>query len=158
LAYALVTLFAACFAISHRQWPVAWKVFYAGAALFVLSSALIADSSGSLGIAATFALPLVVGVIGILPFAPNTRKRAAFRWLAVLALFVTAVPNPSWFSTHAWLLAVELLVADALWLFAIDRLCNAGGGQSSIREPLLDWIDAAVIPLLFAVRAAALSP
>jgi Predicted membrane protein (DUF2339) len=164
LAYALITLLAACFAISHRQWPVAWKVFYAGAALFVGSSALLANSHGSVGVAATFALPLVVGAIGILPFAPNTRKRAALRWLAILALLVTAAPNPSWFSTHAWLLAVEMLVATALWLFIVDRLCNPGGGEAALiesnarRAPTLDWADAAVIPLLLALRAAALSP
>ena len=153
LAYALVTLFAACFAISHRQWPVAWKVFYAGAALFVGSSAVLADTHGPLGVAATFGLPLVVGVTGIVPFAPYARKRPALRWLTILALFVTVAPNPSWFSTHAWLLAVELLVAPALWLVIIDRLAS-----DSRPDPLLDWVDAAVIPLLFAIRAAGLSP
>jgi hypothetical protein len=164
LAYALVTLLAACFAISHRNWPVAWKVFYAGAALFVASSALLSDTHGSFGVAATFALPLVVGAAGILPFAPDSRKRAALRWLAILAVFVTAAPNPSWFSTHAWLLATEILLANALWLFIVDRLGSAGVRQSSLietnagRAPMLDWIDTAAIPLLFAFRAAALSP
>src|SRR6266545_743822 len=35
IAYGAVVLLAGSFAISHREWPVAWRVFYAAAALLV---------------------------------------------------------------------------------------------------------------------------
>jgi uncharacterized membrane protein len=39
LVYALVVLLPACFAISGRSWPVAWRVFYLASALFTLVGA-----------------------------------------------------------------------------------------------------------------------
>jgi hypothetical protein len=125
---------------------------------------MLANPHGPIDVAATFGLPLVVGATGVLPFAPASRKRAALRWLAILSLLVTVAPNPSWLATHAWLLASEILIACALWLYIVDRLGRAGIGQSSLIDtrptpsPFLNWIDTAAIPLLFAFRAAALSP
>src|SRR5215467_14092492 len=119
LAYGLVLLFSACFAISHRLWPVAWRVFYLSAALFVAASTVLAISHDPNGFFAVFALPLIVGGAGIVPFAPDGRKRAALRWLALLALLasVSAEAINHTMMTLVWLGMAEIALAVALWLF-----------------------------------------
>jgi Predicted membrane protein (DUF2339) len=162
LAYGLVLLLSACFAISHRLWPVAWRVFYLSSALFVAAGTLMAVIKDGNGFYAVFALPLVVGAAGILPFAPNARKRAALRWLALLALLATASAPTFGTPAHVWLAVGEMLAAVALWLLIIDRL--RGVTQSSLlasnagRSTLLDWIDGAAIPLALTFSAARLAP
>lgn len=157
LAYALVLLFAACFAISHRVWPIAWQVFYLSSALFVGAGTWLAEWHVRDGFFAVFALPLVVGAAGILPFAPNARKRAALRWLALLALFASVTAGALGSTTQLWLAVAEMLFAAALWLLIVDRL--RGVEQSSLlthatSATVLDWIDVAGIPLVLAFRAA----
>jgi hypothetical protein len=158
LAYALVLLLSACFAISHRLWPVAWRVFYLSSALFVVAGIWLAETHAGEGFYAVFALPLVVGAAGILPFAPDARKRAALRWLAMLALFATVAADGL---RSPWPGVAEILVVAALWLLIIDRL--RGVEQSSLlarratSATLLDWIDVAAIPLVLAFRAASLA-
>jgi hypothetical protein len=154
--YAAVVLLAACFAISHREWPVAWRVFYAGAALFVLGAESLARAVGTTAILTTFALPFVVGVAGVLPFAPQSRKRGVLRWLAVLAVLVTGVAYPVTVGDRL-MVTGALIFAVALWLLLIDR--HAGVPQSSVfvsgreRPSVLDWLDAALIPMAFSLRA-----
>ncbi|MGH2901174.1 MAG: hypothetical protein ACREBE_22335, partial [bacterium] len=161
LAYALVLLLSACFAISHRAWPVAWRVFYLASGLFVVAGAWLANTRDTLAEGAVFALPLVIGAAGILPFAPDSRKRAALRWLAILALLATLSFDRRRTPTEAWALAFGVLAAVALWLLIIDRL--GGVAQSSLlarnagRAPMLDWIDSALLPLLFVLAAASAS-
>ena len=158
LAYGLVLLLSSCWAVSHRTWPVAWRVFYLASALFVGVSTSLAYSRDVRAVAVTFAFPLVIGAAGILPFAPDSRKRAALRWLAILALGVTAVFGGHWDAPNRWILASEVLLAVALWLLIIDR--TRGVAQSSLfaqnasRAPMLDWIDGAAIPLFLVLRAA----
>jgi len=161
VAYGVVLLLFACFAISHREWPVAWRVFYLAAALFVVASAASASPNGTPGFLTALALPLVVGAVGVLPFAPDTRKRAALRWLALLALLASlAAHAPSVFD--AWVISVGIFVAAALWLTIVDRM--SGVAQSSIlastagRSGLLDWLDVAAIPLLLSARASDVLP
>ncbi len=161
LAYGLVLLLAACFAISHRLWPVAWRVFYLSSALFVAAGTWLAEWHVHDGFYAVFALPLVIGAAGILPFAPDARKRAALRWLALLALFATVTAGGLGSTTQIWLGVVEMLVVAALWLLIIDRL--RGVEQSSLLSrnatsaTTLDWIDVGAIPLLLAFRAASIT-
>jgi hypothetical protein len=156
--YAGVVLLAACFAISHRAWPVAWRVFYAGASLFILGAASLARTVGTPAVLAVVALPFVVCVAGILPFAPATRKRGALRWLAILAALVTAIAHPL-ANSDRWIVTSAFVIAAVLWLLLVDR--QADVPQSSVfvaareRPSVLDWIDAAVIPMLFAVQAVA---
>ena len=162
LAYGLFLLLAACFAISHRSWPVAWRVFYAASALFVASTTWMARDHGMPGVVATFAFPLVIGAAGILPFAPDSKKRAALRWLAILALLVSFDFEGRWVSGAAWTLMAAVLLATGLWLFIIDRL--RGVAQSSLlarnarRGPMLDWVDGALIPVFFTLQAASIAP
>jgi hypothetical protein len=154
--YGALVLLTACFAISHREWPVAWRVFYAAAALFVVGAANVSRTTGTLAVLAVFALPFVVGIAGVLPFAPTSRKRGALRWLAGLAALATAVAHPITTVDH-WILTTAFITATILWLIVIDRL--AGVQQSSVfvanrdRPTFLDWIDAAAIPLAFSLQA-----
>jgi hypothetical protein len=154
--YGALVLLTACFAISHRAWPVAWRVFYGAAALFVLGAASVARTTGTLTVLAVLALPFVVGVAGILPFAPESRKRGALRWLAILAVMATAIAHAVTTREH-WILTVAFTVATTLWLLVIDR--HADVRQSSVfaanrgRPTLLDWIDGAAIPLAFSLQA-----
>lgn len=160
LVYALVLLLSASFAISHRLWPVAWRVFYLSSALFVGAGTWLARWRVDSGFYAVFALPILVGAAGILPFAPDARKRGALRWLALLALFATLAANNFRSATQHWLGVAEILVITGLWLLIIDRL--RGVEQSSLlsrdaagRE-VYDWIDVAVIPLALTFAAASL--
>jgi len=154
--YSAVVLLTACFAISHREWPVAWRVFYAAAALFVLGAANAARTVGTSTVLAVVALPFVVGAAGVLPFAPPSRKRGAVRWLALLAVLATTVVHPRT-NDERWIVAIAFVLAVALWLLMIDR--HADVHQSSVlasgrrRPALLDGIDAAFIPLAFSLQA-----
>jgi hypothetical protein len=152
--YAAVILLAACFAIAHREWSVAWRVLYAVAALFVVGAMSLARTVGSVAVLTTFALPFVVGIAGVLPFAPQSRKRGALRWLAVLAALATVVAHPLT-PDDRLLVAGVFVAAVALWLFLIDR--HAGVPQSSAffneHPTVLDWLDAALIPMVYAFQS-----
>ncbi|MGH7619320.1 MAG: DUF2339 domain-containing protein [Gemmatimonadaceae bacterium] len=162
LAYALVLLLSACFAISHRVWPVAWQIFYLSSALFVGAGTWLVAFHGKYPFYAVFALPLVVGACGVLPFAPDERKRAALRWLALLALLASVGADGLGASLFGWSGAGEILLAVALWLLMLDRL--RGVAQSSLlarnasSSGLLDWVDGAALPLLLTLRAASVVP
>ena len=157
LVYGLVVLLPACFAISHKHWPVAWRVFYLVSALFSLVAADMAFSSNTPRFIAAFAFPFVVAAAGIVPFAPDSRKRAALRWQAILGAVTTfAVP---YFVTgsDAWAIASVLVTAVALWLFLVDQ--QAGMPQSSLLVQtrdfprFLDWLDVALLPLGILLQA-----
>jgi hypothetical protein len=158
VAYAAVVLLSACFAISHREWPVAWRVFYAAAGLFVFGAAAVARTTGTGAILTVVALPFVVGAAGVLPFAPPSRKRGVLRWLALLAALAATVAHPVT-GTQRWIVTGAFIVAAALWLLFVDR--HADVPQSSVfvsgeaRRSLLDWIDGAMIPLAFCFLAVA---
>lgn len=156
ILYAVVVLLTACFAISHREWPVAWRVFYGAAALFVLGAVAMARAVGTPAILAVVGLPFVVGAAGVLPFAPPSRKRGVLRWLAFLAALAATVANPVTVNQR-WIVTGAFVVAAALWLLLVDR--HAEVPQSSVlvralaRRSLLDWIDGALIPLGFCLLA-----
>src|SRR4029079_18055401 len=83
--YAASVLIAACYAIGPRPWNVAWRVFFAAAALLGSSTAAVSRIHGLGGFLFALALPLAAACGGVLPFAPASRKRAALRWLWILA-------------------------------------------------------------------------
>ena len=157
IAYGFVLLLSALFAISHRRWPVAWPVFYLVSALFVLTAGSQARLLDTTAFVVAFLFPLVIAAVGVLPFAPASRKRGVLRWLGVLALFTSLASNarsPGAVAT----VAITLAAAAALWLVLMDGIADVP--QSTILRdfasdfPLLEWIDVAVIPLLLAMDAA----
>jgi hypothetical protein len=157
LVYGLVTLLPACFAISQRNWPVAWRVFYAASALFSFAAADLGYRHSTWAMLAAFAFPFVVATAGVVPFAPEERKRAALRWLGLLGA-LASIRTQVYPDSRAWIVAGVLLAAAALWLFLLDHQAHLPQSSllASTREfpRLLNWIDAALIPLLIAYEAA----
>jgi hypothetical protein len=157
LSYGLLVLLPACFAISHRDWPVAWRVFYVVVGVYSFTGATLSRDAGTGAFAVAFAFPFIVMVGGIVPFAPESRKRGAMRWLAVLAVLVGLAENAGG-GAERWSLMIGFLVAATLWLALIDR--HAAVEQSTMvdtwrsRVALLDWIDAGIIPFAFVGEAA----
>lgn len=156
LAYALVVLLPGCFAISGRVWPVAWRVFYAVSALFTIVGADVAHRTSTVAFMGALALPFVVAGAGVVPFAPVERKRAALRWLGILGALASSW-TPVLFTREGWALAGGILALMGFWLFVLDR--QAFLPQSSLLRRyrdsavLLDWIDAAAIPLTLVYAA-----
>jgi hypothetical protein len=156
LAYGLVVMLPACFAISHRDWPIGWRVFYLVAALFTLTGAVMSTSQPMWGFVAAFAFPWIVAAAGVVPFAPANRKRAALRWLAILGVLTSfAMPHRS--GPDAYIVTGTLLAAMAFWLLLLDT--QAWAPQSSLlarnreNERLLDWFDVALLSLVLAMQA-----
>ena len=158
LLYGAVVLLSACFAISRRTWPVAWRVFYLASALYSISGALAVRDDDTAHFLAAFAFPLLIAVGGVTPFAAESRKRGAIRWLAILAVFTAFVREASGPDLDGWPVAGAMFAASCVCLFFADRHANVA--QSSILErfksntAFLDWIDVAFIPLALALHAA----
>jgi hypothetical protein len=158
LAYGALVLLAACFAISRRAWPVAWRVFYLAAALFSISGALQARFYDARHFLVAFAFPFVIAICGVAPFALPARKRGALRWLAVLAVFTAMVRESTPSDVGPWTIAIAVFAGSCICLVFSDR--HAHVQQSSILERgranpgILDWIDVALIPLVLALNAA----
>ena len=154
VAYAASVLIAACYAIGPRPWNIAWRVFFSAATLLAMTAATVSRSHGLTGFLFAIALPVAAAVGGVLPFAPDSRKRAALRWLWILASatgFAAPVGG-----------GVGPVVGGALfaifvgWLVILDWAGSVE--QSSVfevnrrRPTLLDWIDAAILPLSLALQ------
>jgi hypothetical protein len=156
LIYGLLTLLPACFAISQRSWPVAWRVFYAASALFSLAGAELGYRATTAASLCAFAFPFVIAAAGVVPFAPEGRKRAALRWLAALGA-LASIRTQVYFDTRAWVVSAVLLAAAALWLFLLDNQAHLPQSSlwSRMREMprVLNWIDVAFIPLLISYEA-----
>jgi hypothetical protein len=158
LAYGLLVTIPASLAISHREWPVAWRVFYAATALFAVAGASLAGTHGAPGVMTALAFPFVIAAAGVIPFAPDTRKRGVLRWLLALGL-VVALTNHLPIRGASSFFAAWLIGAACVALLFADR--HAHLPQSSMftwgrtHRVLLDWLDAAVIPLCFVAEVAA---
>ncbi|HVX39434.1 MAG TPA: DUF2339 domain-containing protein [Gemmatimonadaceae bacterium] len=160
-AYATTLLLAACFAVRGRSWIIAWRVFYLASAVLVLTSAFDARTASTPVFLVAFAVPFVVAIAGVLPCAPPSHARGAMRWMALLALLASATNGfvTPGASSAQWMLLVGLVAAFAIWIVLIDVV--AALPQSSVISeragpaPILDWFDAALLPLLFAGRAMA---
>jgi hypothetical protein len=156
LIYGLIVVLPGCFAISHRNWPIAWRIFYGITALFALAGASLSHRWGVWGFIAAYAFPFVVAAAGVVPFAAPQWKRAALRWLGLLGV-VCSFAAPRAAGTEGWLIGGTLIASVALWLYLLDS--QATLSQSSVfertrRHPaLLDWVDAAFVPLMVAGAA-----
>ena len=158
LVYAAFMLVAASYAMSRRAWSIAWRVFYAASALLTITALGLAHNEDLRSYLAVLALPIAVGAVGVLVFAPVTRKRAAIRWQALLTVVIAFDVPHMRASNDVWTVTITLLVVAALWLIVVDRL--DGVQQSSLlarnrdSDVVLDSIDAALIPLTLCFRAA----
>ncbi len=147
VAYGLVLSVSACFAIAHRPWPVAWRVFYAVTALFGAASADRATRGDTAEFFAVFLLPQVISLSGVLPFAPASRKRGVMRWLAFITLAIAAFVG---LPIGSWAIGLAAFGAAVLWLVLVDGMDTVP--QSTMAdialgdEARLHWIDVAAIP------------
>ena len=154
VVYAASVLIAACYAIGPRPWTVAWRVFFAAATLLVTTSATVSRSHGLSGFLFALALPVVAALGGVLPFTTASRKRAALRWLWVLAS-VVGFAAPVGKSVGPFV-GAALFIVFAAWLAILDWVSAVE--QSSVfeanrgRTTMLDWIDAALLPLALALQ------
>jgi uncharacterized membrane protein len=134
VGYGAFLLFAASFAISHRVWSVAWRIFYLVGAFYAITAAAMSHQEGLPGFYAAFAFPIVIALAGVLPFAPFSRKRA-----------------------EAGQITAALFGAAVLWLTLADRLDATK--QSSLlarnddNTTALEWIDAGIVPLILFFQA-----
>jgi hypothetical protein len=158
VGYGAFLLFAASFAISHRVWSVAWRIFYLVAAFYAITAAAMSHQAGLPGFYAAFAFPIVIALAGVLPFAPLSRKRAAMRWFAVLTVVVGfAAPHGINARADAGQITAALFGAAVIWLIVADRLDATK--QSSLltrngdNTTVLDWIDAGMVPLILFFQA-----
>ena len=158
VGYGAFLLFAASFAISHRVWSVAWRIFYLVAAFYAITAAAMSHQEGLPGFFAAFALPIVIALVGVLPFAPLSRKRAAMRWFAILTVVVGfAAPHGINARADAGQITAALFGAAVLWLIVADRLDATKQSsllaRNSDNTTVLDWIDAGVVPLILFFQA-----
>ncbi len=158
VGYGAFLLFAASFAISHRVWSVAWRIFYLVAAFYAITAAAMSHQEGLAGFYAAFAFPIVIALVGVLPFAPLSRKRAAMRWFAILTVVVGfAAPHGINARADAGQITAALFGAAVLWLILADRLDATK--QSSLlarngdNATMLEWIDAGIVPLILLFQA-----
>jgi hypothetical protein len=158
VGYGAFLLFAASFAISHRVWSVAWRIFYLVAALYAITATAMSHQEGLPGFYAAFAFPMIIALAGVLPFAPLSRKRAAMRWFAILTVVVGfAAPHGINARANAGQITAALFGAAVLWLIVADRLDATK--QSSLlarngdNTTVLDWIDAGMVPLVLFYQA-----
>src|SRR5262249_1707551 len=135
-----------------------WRIFYAVSAFYAIAAASMSTGRNLPAFYAAFALPLFVAVVGVLPFAPSPRKRAALRWQALLTVFVGfAAPHGPHAAADTATIAGSLLGAAVLWLLIADRL--GAIEQSSllsanrINESAFDWMDVAIVPLTLCFQA-----
>lgn len=153
--YAASVLIAACYAIGPRPWNVAWRVFFSAATILASTAAAVSRTHGLSGFLFALALPIAAASGGVFPFAPDSRKRAALRWLWILAS-ATGFAAPVGRGAGP-VVGGALLVISVGWLVTLDWVGNVG--QSSVFEAnrqrltLLDWMDAAVLPLSLALQA-----
>ena len=153
--YAASVLIAACYAIGPRPWNVAWRVFFSAATLLVSTAATVSRSHGLSGFLFALALPVAAALGGVLPFSPDPRKRAALRWLWILAA-ATGFAAPVGRSVSP-IVGGALFAVLVAWLVILDWVSKVE--QSSVfeanrrRPTLLDWIDAAVLPLWISLQA-----
>ena len=160
VGYGAFLLFAASFAISHRAWPVAWRIFYVVSGFYAITAMVMGRDHGPPGFYTAFAFPMVIALVGVLPFAPVSRKRAALRWFAILTVvagFFALPPHGAQALGVTWRISAALFGAAMLWLVLADRLDATK--QSSLlatntgNVSALDWIDVGILPLILCFQA-----
>jgi hypothetical protein len=157
--YGLIVLLSAAYSLAGRFWPIASRVFAAVTALFV--GALMVMPERDAGPLLALALPLVVAVGGVLPFAAGRNPQSATRGhLRTLGILSAAAALRAAFTTQLPLTAQGIAGAIALaglaWLVILDRTADSPAGDllSGLlphTATVAEWIDAAWVSLAFVV-------
>lgn len=143
-AYGAVVLVAGGYALASRPWRVAGRILLLAAALF--TGVLMTMPERELGPVFALALPLVVCVAGVFPFADRELLRGRLRWLALFALAAAArmafsIGLPI---SHV-AMAATIAGAGVVWLALCDRARHAPSAES-----IGVWIEGFWLPLGFA--------
>ncbi|MFN2567694.1 MAG: DUF2339 domain-containing protein, partial [Gemmatimonadaceae bacterium] len=160
--YGLIVLLAGCYALAARGWPIASRVFGAVTALFV--GALMWMPENQAGPLLAVALPIVVALVGVLPFVVVLRSQSSIgpyrSRIRNLGFFAAVAALRAAFATRLPLdaegVAGAIAAAGILWLIMLDRTADAPaddlfGGLLPHTATIAEWIDGAWISLTFAV-------
>lgn len=143
-AYGAVVLVAGGYALASRPWRIAGQILLLAAALY--TAVLMTMPERELGPLFALALPLVVCVAGVFPFADRALLRGRLRWLALFALaaaarFAFSIGLPI---SHL-AMAMSIGAAGIVWLVLCDRARHAPSAES-----IGAWIEGFWLPLGFA--------
>ena len=155
-AYGVAVLSGAGYAMNARRWQVAGRLFLLVALLYTAALATGFEKDG--GPLLAMAFPLVGALVGVVPWSQGWARRERMRALGVLSALAAV---RSGFGTQHPLenatLALVIAGAGMLWLVFVDR-CHAVHEPVPIPHRRLhegDWLDAAVLPLAYALSALA---
>ena len=151
--YGGAVLLAGSWALERRNWRIAGHVLTASAALFI--GALLAAPHRTGGPLMALGLAIGIAALGVMPFAAPTLLRGRLRILGALAAaaaFVSAATAALPVERPFVLAAIG--ASAAAWLLMLHRTAKLPAGtipESVVAEGtmILNWIDAAVIPLAF---------
>lgn len=154
-AYGILVLGCSGFAMGHRRWIVAGRVFLLAAAVY--TAALATGFERQSGPLLATGFPLAVALVGVVPWIDGWRRRERLRAMGALAAVAAlragvGVNLP--FSTSA--VAAFIAAAGLVWLVLLDRTHKVPSADSDVTERRLqegDWLDAGVLPLAFALAA-----
>ena len=155
-AYGVAVLASAGYAMNARRWLVAGRLFLLAGAVY--TAALATGFERDFGPLLGMAFPLAVAIVGVAPWTGGWSRRERLRALGVLAAL--AAIRTGLGTSHPIddaSVASAIAIAGLVWLVMVER-------THSVREPVPagtrylhegDWLDAAVLPLAFALASLA---
>lgn len=155
-AYGVAVLASAGYAMNARRWIVAGRLFLAAAAVY--TAALATGFERDFGPLLGMAFPLSTAIIGVVPWTTGWGRRERLRALGVLAAL--AAIRTGLGTSHPIddaSVALAIAITGLVWLVMVDR-------THAVRDPVPagtrylhegDWLDAAVLPLAFALASLA---
>lgn len=155
-AYGVAVLASAGYAMNARRWLVAGRLFLLAAAVY--TAALATGFERDFGPLLAMGFPLAVAVVGVMPWTQGWGRRERLRALGVVTALAAIRTG---FGTNHPIddasVASAIGIAGLMWLVMLDR-------THTVREPVPtgtrylhegDWLDAAVLPLAFALASLA---
>lgn len=155
-AYGVAVLASAGYAMNARRWLVAGRLFLLAAAVY--TAALATGFERDFGPLLGTAFPLAVALVGVVPWTSGWGRRERLRALGVLAALAgvrTGLGTSHPIDDAS--VALAIAIAGVTWLILVDR-------THAVREAVPpgtrylhegDWLDAAVLPLGFALASLA---
>jgi len=155
-AYGVAVIASAGYAMNGRRWQVAARLFLLVALLYTAALATGFEKDGGPLLAMGF--PLGGAILGVLPWSRGWARRERLRALGVLSALAAV---RSGFGTQHPLdvatVAILIGTAGLLWILMVDRSHTVRESLPSTYRRLHegDWLDAAVLPLAYALPALA---
>lgn len=155
-SYGIAVLVAAGYAMNSRRWIVAGRLFLLAALLY--TTALATGFERHYGPLLGMGFPLVVAVLAVVPWSTAWARRERVRALGVMAAL--AAIRTGLGTQHPGgndMVAAAIAAAGMIWLVLVDRTYVAAEPTPAAHRHLHegDWLDAAVLPLGFALAGLA---